>query len=122
VRAVGAWSPIAAISSRHAVPREKHLDRAADHALAFGLGHAVADVEHQPVEKVRLAQFGELVGAFAGTMELFPVSHVSVISGKNQPDGPISAIHPSAKDLEINRRIGEILSGVGAVSAATTSG
>jgi len=69
-----------------------------------------------------IEKFGELVGAFAGTMELFPVSHVSVISGKNQPDGPISAIHPSAKDLEINRRMGEILGGVGAVSAATTSG
>ncbi len=65
--------------------------------------------------------FSQMINAFAGTMELFPVSHVSVISGKNQQDGPISAIHPSAKDMEINRRIGEILGGVGAVSAATTA-
>ena len=47
-------------------------------------------------------------------------------NGKPTPDNHRFAArsvfeHPSAKDMEINRRIGEILGGVGAVSAATTA-
>ena len=87
--------------------------------VRFGFAPALSVTAWLVVTAYMIEKFGELVGAFAGTMELFPVSHVSVISGQNRQDGPISAIHPSAKDAEINRRIGEILGGVGAVSAAT---
>ena len=49
-------------------------------------------------------KFEEMIGSFAGTMDLFPVDHVTVISGGTS-QGPISAIHPSALDVERNRQI-----------------
>jgi hypothetical protein len=60
-----------------------------------------------------IEKFPELVGAFAGTMDLFPVEHVSVIAGRREPDGPISAVHPSAVDANLNQRIAQILGAVG---------
>ena len=42
-----------------------------------------------------IEKFGGLVEAFAGTLNLFPVQHISVIAGRRQADGPISAIHPA---------------------------
>jgi hypothetical protein len=56
-----------------------------------------------------IEKFPDLVGAFAGTMDLFPVEHVSVIAGRREPDGPISAVHPSAVDASLNQRIAQIL-------------
>jgi uncharacterized membrane protein YqiK len=59
-----------------------------------------------------IEKFGGLVDAFARTMQLFPVQHVTVISGRREPEGPISAIHPSALDANLNQRIAQILGGV----------
>ncbi len=56
-----------------------------------------------------IEKFGGLVEAFAGTLNLFPVQHISVIAGRRQADGPISAIHPSAVDATLNQRIAQIL-------------
>ena len=64
--------------------------------------------ENQGVTAYLIEKFGELSGAFAGTMELFPVTQISVISGA-KPEGPISAIHPNAVDAGVNRYIGEIM-------------
>ena len=51
-----------------------------------------------------IEKFEEMIGAFAGTMDLFPVDHVTVVSG-GASQGPISAIHPNALDVERNRQI-----------------
>ena len=56
-----------------------------------------------------IEKFGPLVGAFAGTMDLFPVQHTTVIAGRRAADGPISAIHPSAVDAGLNERIARII-------------
>ena len=64
--------------------------------------------ENQGVTAYLIEKFGELTDAFAGTMELFPVEQISVISGA-KPEGPISAIHPNAVDAGVNRYIGEIM-------------
>lgn len=64
--------------------------------------------------------FRNLVTQFAGSMDLFPVEHVTVIAGRNPQNGPISAIHPNALDTELTRRIGEILTQDG--KAAPTAG
>jgi hypothetical protein len=63
-----------------------------------------------------IESFDDLVGHFAGAMELFPVDHVSVIAGTNPQEGPISAIHPNALDTELTRRIGEVLGADGSAS------
>jgi uncharacterized membrane protein YqiK len=57
-----------------------------------------------------IEKFEDLVGSFAGTMDLFPVDHVTVVSGGGSP-GPISAIHPNALDVERNRQIEMALAG-----------
>jgi len=64
--------------------------------------------EDRGVTAYLIEKFGELTGAFADTMELFPVTQISVISG-TKPEGPISAIHPNAVDAGVNRYIGEIM-------------
>lgn len=60
-------------------------------------------------------KFGEIVSQFAGAMDLFPVDQVTVISGRPKQDGPISAIHPSAIDADMNRRLAAVLGGVAGV-------
>ncbi len=55
-----------------------------------------------------IEKFGELVVPFAATMDLFPVDHITVISGENRPSGPISAIHPNAIDAERNQLIEQV--------------
>ncbi len=65
-----------------------------------------------------IEQFGDLVAAFAGTMDLFPVEHTTVVSGRRQPDGPISAIHPSAVDANLNERLRQVLGGAANAVAA----
>ncbi len=62
-----------------------------------------------------LEKFGALVDAFAGTLNMFPVQHISVIAGRRPAEGPISAIHPNAIDANLNERIAQIL---GAPAAA----
>jgi hypothetical protein len=64
-----------------------------------------------------IERFGDVVGAFAGTMDLFPVDHVTVIAGRRTPDGPISAIHPSAVDAALNQRLAAVLGAVGVAAA-----
>ncbi len=56
-----------------------------------------------------IEKFGELIEPFAQTLDLFPVDHITVISGEHQPRGPISAIHLNAIDSEINRLIGGVV-------------
>jgi flotillin len=68
-----------------------------------------------------IEKFGDLVGAFAETMDLFPVEHSTVISGRRQPEGPISAIHPSAVDANLNERIAQLLGLDGAPKVAKTA-
>jgi hypothetical protein len=63
-----------------------------------------------------IEKFGGLVEAFAKTMQLFPVQHITVIAGHRKPEGPISAIHPNALDANLNQRIAQLLGG-----AATTA-
>lgn len=76
-------------------------------ARTIGILEAGGD---QAVTTYLIEKFAGLVSDFASTMELFPVKRVSVISGKAQREGPISAIHPSAMDNEINERIAAMLS------------
>jgi len=63
-----------------------------------------------------IEKFGDLIEPFAQTMNLFPVEHITVIAGRNKPDGPISAIHPSAVDASLNQRIAEVLGAAGVVA------
>jgi hypothetical protein len=65
-----------------------------------------------------IEKFGDLVAAFAGTMDLFPVEHTTVIAGRREPDGPISAIHPSAIDATLNERIRAVLGATAEAAAA----
>jgi flotillin len=65
-----------------------------------------------------IEKFPELVAGFARTMDLFPVGHISVVAGRKQSDGPISAIHPGAVDAELNRRVAEMMAAAGAVTVA----
>ncbi|MEZ4709613.1 MAG: SPFH domain-containing protein [Caldilineaceae bacterium] len=62
-----------------------------------------------------IEKFGEIVSQFAGSMDLFPVDQVTVISGRPKQDGPISAIHPSAIDADMNRRLTAVLGGAASV-------
>ena len=64
-----------------------------------------------------IEKFGEIVGQFAGAMDLFPVDQITVISGRPKQDGPISAIHPSAIDADMNRRLATVLGGVAGAEA-----
>ena len=66
-----------------------------------------------------IEKFEEMIGAFAGTMDLFPVDHVTVVSGSGS-QGPISAIHPGALDAERNRQIEAALAGAAHASASAT--
>lgn len=65
-----------------------------------------------------IEKFGGLVEAFAGTIDLFPVRQISVIAGRRQAEGPISAIHPNAVDATLNERIAQIM-GAAATSSPT---
>ena len=56
-----------------------------------------------------IEKFDDIVAGFAETMDLFPVDHVTVVAGRNQKDGPISAIHPSAVDENLNQRLATVL-------------
>jgi len=51
-----------------------------------------------------IEKFDQMITAFAGTLDLFPVEHVNVISGTST-QGPISAVHPGALDLARNSQI-----------------
>lgn len=78
------------------------------------LGRTIAILQEggsQGMTAYIIEKFGTLVDAFAGTMNLFPVAHISVIAGRRPPDGPISAIHPSAVDASLNERIAQLLGG-----------
>jgi len=57
-----------------------------------------------------IEKFDELVRPFAQTLDLFPVEDISVITGTPPTNGPISSIHPNSVDLELNRRVGAIIS------------
>lgn len=63
----------------------------------------------QGVTAYIIENFGDIVDAFAKTMELFPVEEVTVITGRPQHEGPISAIHPSAIDADLNQRLADVL-------------
>lgn len=63
----------------------------------------------QGVNAYIIEKFGDIIGDFAKTMELFPVDDVTVITGRPQQEGPISAVHPSAIDSDINRRVADTL-------------
>lgn len=67
-----------------------------------------------------IEKFEEMIGSFAGTMDLFPVDHVTVVSG-GASQGPISAIHPNSLDVERNRQIEMALAGA-AQGADRTAG
>lgn len=67
----------------------------------------------QGVTAYIIEKFGGIVDDFAKTMDLFPVDEVTVISGRPQAAGPISAIHPSAIDSDINQRLSEMLGAAG---------
>lgn len=67
------------------------------------------DGGNQGVTAYMIENFGEIVGSFAKTIELFPVDEISVIAGRPQHEGPISAIHPSAIDADLNQRLTELL-------------
>lgn len=68
----------------------------------------------QGITAYMIEKFGDMIEPFAQTMGLFPVEHVTVIAGGRQHEGPISAIHPSAVDANLNERIGKLLGAVGA--------
>lgn len=74
--------------------------------------------ENRGVVTYMIEKFDEVVNAFAGTMDLFPVERISVITGRNPSTGPISAIHPNAVDANLNQRIAEILGRVSNASPA----
>jgi uncharacterized membrane protein YqiK len=57
-----------------------------------------------------IEKFGDLVEPFAQTLHMFPVEHITVISGRREAEGPISAIHPNAIDANLNERLAQILS------------
>jgi len=64
----------------------------------------------QSVTAYIIENFADIIDAFADTMQLFPVDEVTVISGRPQQDGPISAIHPSAIDwYEVVRQVEAII-------------
>ncbi len=69
----------------------------------------------QGIAAYMIEKFGAMIEPFAQTMGLFPVEHVTVIAGSRPHEGPISAIHPSALDANLNERIGKLL---GALPAA----
>ncbi len=68
----------------------------------------------QGITAYMIEKFGDMIEPFAQTMSLFPVAHVTVIAGGRQHEGPISAVHPSALDANLNERIGKLLGAVGA--------
>ena len=76
----------------------------------------------QGVTAYIIEKFDEIVGNFAGTMDLFPVDEITVISGRPQQEGPISAVHPSAVDADINRRLLDALGGAAAVESLGNNG
>ncbi len=122
----------AQLAANTTVPAEAQRDKTLEnaHAEAANIrGEAQARLEqlcrtieimeaggNQGVTAYVIEKFGDLVGAFAGTMDLVPVDHVTVIAGRREPDGPISAIHPSAVDANLNQRIAQVL-GAAAVAA-----
>ena len=63
----------------------------------------------QGVTAYIIEKFNDIAQPFAETMDLFPVDEITVISGRNGQDGPISAIHPSAVDADLNRRLADVL-------------
>jgi len=79
------------------------------------LAHTIAILQAggaQGITAYTIEKFGGLVDAFAQTMNLFPVQRISVIAGRREPEGPISAIHPNAIDAKLNEQIASILGGV----------
>lgn len=76
----------------------------------------------QGVTAYIIEKFEEIVGEFAGTMDLFPVDEITVISGRPQQEGPISAVHPSAIDADINKRLANTLGGALAVNGKNGAG
>ncbi len=76
----------------------------------------------QGVTAYIIEKFDEIVGNFAGTMDLFPVDEITVISGRPQQEGPISAVHPSAVDADVNRRLADTLGGAVAANGMNGAG
>jgi len=67
-----------------------------------------------------IEKFEEMIGSFAGTMDLFPVGKVTVVSGAGS-QGPISAIHPSALAAERNRQVEAAIAGTVQASGAAAA-
>ncbi len=57
-----------------------------------------------------IENFERLITPFAETLKLFPVSRISVITGAEGRQEPISAIHPNAVAMERNKMIGAAIS------------
>ncbi len=57
-----------------------------------------------------IENFERLITPFAETLELFPVSRISVITGAEGRQEPISAIHPNAVAMERNNMIAGAIS------------
>lgn len=69
-----------------------------------------------------IEKFGGIADNFAKTIELFPVDEVTVISGRPKAEGPISAIHPSAIDADLNRRLSAMLGAANQDGATALNG
>lgn len=81
--------------------------------------HILQEGGNQSLTAYIIEKFADIVQPFAETMTLFPVHEITVISGRTGQDGPISAIHPSALDADINRRLADVL-GVAALDDKIT--
>ncbi len=110
--------------------RQKRIEEARAEAAAIrGQAQAELDMLAQTIAILQeggsqgltaytIEKFAPLVEAFAQTMNLFPVQHISVIAGRRAPEGPISAIHPNAVDAKLNEWLAQILGRVAQTAAA----
>lgn len=115
----------AQLEARMIVPAQATKQKMVENAMAQvaeikGRGQADLDQLRRTIEILQsggeqgvtayiIEKFDEIVGNFAGTMDLFPVDEITVISGRPQQEGPISAVHPSAIDADVNRRLADTL-------------
>ena len=76
---------------------------------------AIIGSDEKGREAYILENFDRLIAPFAEMLQLFPVDKLSIITGLDGSDGPISAIHPGAVDAERNKLIAAAIAG-----AATT--
>lgn len=61
------------------------------------------------IDTYLMENFERLISPFAETMEMFPVEKLSIITGAEGRQGPISAIHPNAVDMEKNELVSRML-------------